>query len=173
MKMTADTTLRALAMALVVATSSSLILRGQDEVDIVDHITADGVNKIVQPEALRRLIVRQQAEVAEEKPGMEDGAESDNQVATGVRTKTAGFRVQVFSDNNQRTAKNEARTKARHIGERFPEMRTYVTYTSPYWRLKVGDFRTQREAQAAADEIRQAFPSYGKEIRVVRDRVNL
>ena len=58
MKMTADTTLRALAMALVVATSSSLILRGQDEVDIVDHITADGVNKIVQPEALRRLIVR-------------------------------------------------------------------------------------------------------------------
>ena len=52
-------------------------------------------------------------------------------------------------------------------------MRTYVTYTSPYWRLKVGDFRTQREAQAAVDQIRQAFPSYGKEIRVVRDRVNL
>ncbi len=93
--------------------------------------------------------------------------------SAATRTKTAGFRVQVFSDNNQRTAKNEARTKARIIGERFPELRTYVTYTSPYWRLKVGDFRTQRDAQAAADDIRQAFPSYGKEIRVVRDRVNL
>ena len=172
MKMTSDTTFRALAVALTVA-ASALVARSQDDVDIVSHITSDGVNQVVQPEALRRLIVREHTGVLQEKIVGEGSAETDSQSVAAVRTKTAGFRVQVFSDNNQRTAKNEARSKARNIGERFPEMRTYVTYTSPYWRLKVGDFRTQREAQAAADEIRQAFPSYGKEIRVVRDRVNL
>lgn len=71
------------------------------------------------------------------------------------------------------TAKNEARTKSRHISARFPQYRTYVLYTSPYWRLKVGDFRTRQEADEAAGEIRKAFPAYSKEIRVVRDRVNI
>ena len=85
----------------------------------------------------------------------------------------AGFRVQVFSDNNARTAKNEARSKQRTISSRFPQYQTYVMYTSPYWRLKVGDFRTQQEANNAADELRKAFPAYSKEIRVVRDRVNI
>ncbi|MDE7238043.1 MAG: SPOR domain-containing protein [Paramuribaculum sp.] len=51
-------------------------------------------------------------------------------------------------------------------------MRTYVTYNSPYWRLRVGDFRTQAEAAAAAEELRQAFPRSAKEIRVVRDNIN-
>ena len=39
--------------------------------------------------------------------------------------------------------------------------------------LKVGDFRTQQEANDAADELRKAFPAYSKEIRVVRDRISL
>lgn len=85
----------------------------------------------------------------------------------------AGYRVQVFSDNNTRTAKTEANSKQRIISSRFPQYQTYVMYTSPYWRLKVGDFRTQQEATAAADELRKAFPAYSKEIRVVRDRVNI
>ncbi|WP_290087320.1 SPOR domain-containing protein [Paramuribaculum intestinale] len=172
MKTTASTSLRAFAMSTLVA-ASIFVMRAQNNADIVDHITADGVNTIVQPEALRKLIARQQTESADSNKAAADEAVETTEHSAATRTKTAGFRVQVFSDNNQRTAKNEARTKARIIGERFPELRTYVTYTSPYWRLKVGDFRTQRDAQAAADDIRQAFPSYGKEIRVVRDRVNL
>lgn len=79
----------------------------------------------------------------------------------------------MFSDNNTRTAKTEANSKQRIISSRFPQYQTYVMYTSPYWRLKVGDFRTQQEATAAADELRKAFPAYSKEIRVVRDRVNI
>jgi len=64
--------------------------------------------------------------------------------------------VQVFSDNNVRTAKAEAASKQRVISARFPQYQTYVRYTSPYWRLKVGDFRTQQEANAAAEELRKA-----------------
>lgn len=48
---------------------------------------------------------------------------------------------------------------------------TYVVYNSPYWRLRVGNFKTNEEAQTAAEELRMAFPSYAREIRVVRDRI--
>lgn len=137
-----------------------------DSMSIVDHITVDGVNTITQPEALRKLLQRAETAVA-------DDEEKVAEEAVGGHTRVAGYRVQVFSDNNASTARNEARAKSRNISERFPEMRTYVSYTSPYWRLKVGDFRTKREADDAAEEIRQAFPSYSKEIRVVRDRINV
>jgi hypothetical protein len=58
------------------------------------------------------------------------------------------------------------------MNQAFPTYATYVAYASPYWRLRVGDFRSQYEAEKAAAEIRKAFPRYAKEVRVVRDRVN-
>ncbi|MBO5456181.1 MAG: SPOR domain-containing protein [Muribaculaceae bacterium] len=133
-------------------------------VTIVDHITTGNDNIINQPEQLTRrlfpVIGAEETELKEE-------------IQRPVNGRMAGFRVQVFSDNNARTAKNEARSKQRTISSRFPQYQTYVMYTSPYWRLKVGDFRTQQEANNAADELRKAFPAYSKEIRVVRDRVNI
>ena len=133
-------------------------------VTIVDHITTGNDNIINQPEQLTRRLF----------PviGVEE-TELKEEIQRPVNGRMAGFRVQVFSDNNARTAKNEARSKQRTISSRFPQYQTYVMYTSPYWRLKVGDFRTQQEANNAADELRKAFPSYSKEIRVVRDRVNI
>ena len=114
-------------------------------VTIVDHITSGTTNIVSQPEELLKRLIPVE--------GVEE--------------------VQVFSDNNARTAKNEARSKQRIISSRFPQYQTYVMYTSPYWRLKVGDFRTQQEANNAAEELRRAFPAYSKEIRVVRDRVTV
>lgn len=99
-----------------------------------------------------------------------DASGSAEAVTTG---KMGGYRIQVFSDNNARTAKSEARTRARNVGALFPQYPTYVVYNSPYWRLRVGNFRTREEANKAADEIKEAFPSYVKEIRIVRDRITL
>ncbi|MCM1138488.1 MAG: SPOR domain-containing protein [Muribaculum sp.] len=131
---------------------------------IVDHITAGNENTVNQPTLLTRRLL----------PVIEiEENEIKEEVQRPVNGRLAGFRVQVFSDNNTRTAKNEARSKQRVISSRFPQYQTYVMYTSPYWRLKVGDFRTQQEANDAADELRKAFPSYSKEIRVVRDRINI
>lgn len=102
----------------------------------------------------------------------ETQAEAAPTIARPVANKVVGYRVQVFADNNSRTAKGEARQRERALGASFPLYSTYVTFASPYWRLRVGDFRSQYEAEKAADEIRRAFPGYSKEVRVVRDRVN-
>lgn len=96
---------------------------------------------------------------------------SPEQHETVATAKTGGYRVQVFLDNNARTAKNEARARARNISEQFPNLPTYVVYSSPYWRLRVGNFRSHEEADAAASELSAAFPAYAREIRVVRDRI--
>ncbi len=106
----------------------------------------------------------------------ENAAETDDETDKPLKVKGAksiGYRVQVYSDNNARTAKGTARQRERAISGAFPQYDTYVTYASPYWRLRVGDFRSQYDAEKAAAEIKRVFPSYGREVRVVRDRVNL
>lgn len=128
----------------------------EPSMNIVEHIMDGTGNVVLMPEAMREQIIF-----------------NDNAVETKNKNSRVGYRVQVFSDNNARTAKNEARSKSRVITERFPEYPTYVIFASPYWRLRVGDFRTQDEARQAAQEIKRAFPSFGKEVHVVRDRINL
>lgn len=137
------------------------------DAEIVNHITENGVNTIVQPDALNRLLKR--AKVHALNTETQTNEADDESVS---RDRNAGYRVQVFSDNRP-AAKGEARTKGNAIAERFPNYRTYIKYTSPYWRLRVGDFRTRREAEDAAEAIRQAFPSYSREVRVVADRITI
>ncbi len=133
---------------------------GNVDPDIVTHITADSINEIIQPAALG------------ERLQYDDSPDPDKSENKGVKGRI-GYRVQVFSDNNSRTAKNEARAKERRVMSRFPQYRSYVMFKAPYWRLRIGDFRTQQEAASAAEDIKRAFPSYSKEIRVVQDKINL
>lgn len=155
--------MKKILLPLVALLNAPAAIAETEVVTIVDHITSGTSNVINQPEELLKRLLPVE--------GVEE--ESKEEIARPVNGRMAGFRVQVFSDNNARTAKNEARSKQRIISSRFPQYQTYVMYTSPYWRLKVGDFRTQQDANAAADELRRAFPAYSKEIRVVRDRVTV
>lgn len=155
--------MKKILLSLVALLTAPAAIAETEVVTIVDHITSGTSNVINQPEELLKRLLPVE--------GVEE--ESKEEIARPVNGRMAGFRVQVFSDNNARTAKNEARSKQRIISSRFPQYQTYVMYTSPYWRLKVGDYRTQQDANAAADELRRAFPAYSKEIRVVRDRVTV
>lgn len=148
---------------------------------IIDHIQASGIITIVQPERmLERLsggkpgskhqVLNMGDNAAA--PAVESSNTNENTEAVSGTARVAGYRVQVFSDNNARSAKSEARSKAQAINERMPQYRTYVVYQSPYWRLKVGDFTTATEAENVADMIKKMFPSYAREVRVVRDRIN-
>lgn len=131
---------------------------------LTQHIEADSIIEVIAPAALEQRLI-----------STESGDESSHatEVKPGTAVRAGGYRVQVFSDNNARSAKTEARGRARNISSRFPQHRTYVVYNAPFWRLKVGDFRNQQDAQQFADEIKRAFPSYSREVRVVRDRVSV
>lgn len=142
--------------------------------DIVDNFNRPATSvTIEQPDA---LLQRLKAAESNPEQAAEDGegedAEKEEQPVLRSKGKIVGYRVQIYADNNVRLAKGEARQRERAIARRFPSLGTYVAYVSPYWRLRVGDFRSEAEAQKVAADIRKAFPAYAREIRVVRDRIN-
>lgn len=84
-----------------------------------------------------------------------------------------GYRVQAFSGNNQRASKDEAYAKKKKIEEAFPHIACYVTFNAPTWRLRVGDFRSYEEAYHFQRELMKAFPSFGKEMFIVKEEVKI
>jgi len=87
--------------------------------------------------------------------------------------KIPGFRIQVFAGNNQRISKSEAYTKESDVKSIFPEMSTYVVYTAPFWRLRVGDFQTFQEAQRMMTKLRAEFPAFGREMSIIKEKVRV
>ena len=83
-----------------------------------------------------------------------------------------GYRIQVFTDNNQRTAKNEAETKEKQILDLF-DVPTYVKYNAPFWRLYVGDYITYEEAFSMRYKIAEAFPTLKKEIQIKEEEIRI
>lgn len=87
--------------------------------------------------------------------------------------KMRGFKIQVFSGNNQRKSKDEAYSKQRLINDRFEDIETVVYFKSPRWILRAGNFRTREEADVMLKEIAKQFPSFGKEMYIVSDTVKI
>lgn len=81
----------------------------------------------------------------------------------------AGYRVQVFSSNAQRTAKNESLTIERRLRSAFPGYGVYRTYSSPFWKVRIGDFRTHAEARAFRAKLVKVFPELRRETYTVRE----
>lgn len=84
-----------------------------------------------------------------------------------------GFRVQIFSGNNQNTSKKEAFERDATVKRDFVELETYITFKSPFWRLRVGNFHSYEEAYETMRKIKDAYPQYGKETYVVKDEIKI
>ena len=57
-----------------------------------------------------------------------------------------GYRVQIYSSNQQQTAKTEALDLETRLKERVNHT-IYVQYLPPFWKVRIGDFRTVEEAK--------------------------
>jgi hypothetical protein len=72
-----------------------------------------------------------------------------------ANSRTArGFRLLVVN-TNKRDEAIEAKTK---VYTNFPELKAYLVYQSPYFRLKVGNFKTREEAQQYQKSLGYYFP---------------
>lgn len=99
--------------------------------------------------------------------------EQSHDMKPGVN-KLAGFRIQVFSDGrNQHTLEARAKARGSAILAKFPKYRgqIYTYSSSPNWYTRVGNFRTNAEANAALTELKKAFPNYSSEMRVVKSQI--
>jgi hypothetical protein len=87
--------------------------------------------------------------------------------------KMRGFKIQAFSGNDQRTSRDEANRKQSLIANQYPEHETVVLFETPFWRLRVGNFKTRLEAEGALQQLKENFPSFGKEMYIVVDEVKI
>jgi hypothetical protein len=74
-----------------------------------------------------------------------------NEVTTKNSRRTApGYRIMVISSNNRNKV-----TEAKTIMYReFPELKAYMMYQAPFFRLKVGNFRDRANAEEYVDQIK-------------------
>ena len=101
--------------------------------------------------------------------------DSDNVDLTNGKTfiKTMGYRIHVYSGNNQRTSKEETQNLQSKIKELYPKIEPYIIYEAPFWRLYVGDFLMFEEAFIMQRELRKTFAQRKNEIYIIEDEIRL
>lgn len=99
------------------------------------------------------------------------GATTDNASKNFVKAK--GFRIQVYTGSDQKRSKNEAQSRKNAIQSAYPNMDATISYASPVWRVRAGNFKTREQAQHALSDMKDKFPSFGREMRIVEDVVKV
>jgi hypothetical protein len=69
-----------------------------------------------------------------------------------------GYRVQIFFDSGS-NSKNAAANIKSGFETIYPEIKSYLSYKEPYYRVRVGNFRTQVEAVGFQKKIAVDFPN--------------
>jgi hypothetical protein len=72
--------------------------------------------------------------------------------------ETDGYRVQIFFDAGT-NSKNKALTAKSEFETTYPDTKTYLSYKEPYYRVRVGDFRTLTEAVGFQKKINDNYPN--------------
>ena len=79
--------------------------------------------------------------------------------------RVSGFRVQAVNTQNR----DEANAVKAELLRRFPDQKSYLLYQAPNFRVRIGDFLTQRDAFQLRKMISALYP--GKGIYIVPDVV--
>lgn len=81
----------------------------------------------------------------------------------------SGYRIQAFMDNNQKKSKDAAEAREKKLKDKYPDLTTYISFSSPFWKLRVGDFRTHADALVMVKRISTDFPELSTELLIVKD----
>lgn len=80
----------------------------------------------------------------------------------GIRS---GYRIQVINTQNR----DEANAVKAEMLRRFPDQKAYMLYQSPYFRVRIGNFLSQKDASTLRKMISALYPDRG--IYIVRDMI--
>lgn len=83
-----------------------------------------------------------------------------------ARRFVPGFRILILSTNDRSKA-NDAKLK---VYNNFPELKAYLMYQAPYFKLKAGNFKDQKEAEVYLKKIQVHFPTG---VFIIRDTIEV
>lgn len=93
----------------------------------------------------------------------------DSHLNMNEKRQISGYRVSIFSDN-KRNARDVSQSLMDEFVELYPDIKIYRSYVAPYFKVRVGDFRTLSEAMKFLERIK---PYYQSAFVVKEDHVNL
>lgn len=82
----------------------------------------------------------------------------DAHIASNSSKTVSGYRVRIFNDNKQ-TSRSDSETALGRFRGMFPGIAAYRTYSNPFFRVTVGDFRTKSEAMQLLQQVKGSFPT--------------
>ena len=83
-----------------------------------------------------------------------------------------GYRVQIYSSNQQQTAKSEALDLEQELRDAVNQT-IYVQYLPPFWKVRIGDFRTYDEARDYKKQFVALYPNLMGDTYIVRDKIQV
>lgn len=80
-----------------------------------------------------------------------------------------GFRIQIYSSNRGASARERAFEIKNILVSKHPKLadEIYITYTSPFWKVRVGNCQTNAKAQELRQWIIAEFPEFTTETYIV------
>jgi len=69
-----------------------------------------------------------------------------------------GYRIQIYFGSG-RTARTDAYEAKANFLTKFSDFPAYVLYQSPFYKVRVGDFRSKREAHDLLIKVQRTFPN--------------
>ena len=83
-----------------------------------------------------------------------------------------GYRVQIYSSNQQQYAKTEALDLESKLQDKVNQT-IYVQYIPPFWKVRIGDFRSYEDAKEYKKVFVQQYPEMLGDTYIVRDKVKV
>ena len=121
--------------------------------DTTWHKTVDTPSVIVHKDPRIDLLVKKQIQINEE-------------TTRETRRVGKGYRLLVINTNNREEAA-AAKTK---VYTYFPELKSYLLYQAPYFRLRVGNFKDREEAVEYMKSLSKQFEN---NVMIVRDVIEV
>jgi len=101
----------------------------------------DSVSVIVHKDARLDMLVKKQIQINEE-------------TSREARKVGKGFRLMIINTNKR----DEALAAKTKVYTYFPELKAYLLYQSPYFKLKVGNFKERKDAEDYQKRLNVYFP---------------
>lgn len=123
------------------------------QIDSTSSTPADSSSVLVHKDYRVDLLIKKQAQI--------------NEVTSrNARRTDKGFRLMIISTNSR----DEAYAAKTKIYTYFPELKAYMWYQSPYFRLKAGNFKDRKDAEAYQKRMDVYFP---KGVFIMKDIIEV
>lgn len=134
----------------------SMIVEDSLEIEEMVHLIMDDMPNVVvhQDSSILQLMI-------DKKLGYQKGLQ-----------EVSGFRVQVYTSNVPQVAKNEA-LRIQNMVQQALDVEVYVLSEPPFWKVRLGNFKTRDDANAYKLIINELFPDLYRTTYVVPDIVTI